>query len=66
MVQSSTFLVSDAAAATCLTEKTTVRLPEVLLVAVHAAMLIDRMKIVIVLGANLIFCQMMPPLNAAV
>ena len=66
VVPASTFLVSDAAAATCLTERTTVPLPAVLLVAVHAALLIARMPIVIVLGAHPIFRPMMPSLNVAV
>ena len=50
---------------TCLTTRTTLRLPAVLLAAVHAVLLIAMMKIVIVLGTNPIFRQMMPPLNDA-
>jgi hypothetical protein len=65
VVQTSTFLVSDEAL-TCLTVRTTLRLPAVLLAAEHDSLLIAMMKIVIVLGVNLIFSQMMQPLNAAV
>jgi hypothetical protein len=53
VVPASTFLVLDTAAATCLTARTTLRLPAVLLAAVQAALLIAMMKIVIVLGKNL-------------
>jgi hypothetical protein len=60
-----TFLVSDAAAATCLTARTTARLPAVLLAAVHAAVLTARMTD-IAPGVNPIFRQMIPPLNVAV
>ena len=66
VVPASTSLVLDAAAATCRTVRTTLWLPAVLLAAVHAVLLIDMMKIVIVLGANRIFRQMMQPLNTAV
>jgi hypothetical protein len=53
VVPPSTSLVLDAAAATCLTARKTLRLPAVLSAAVRAALLIDMMMIVIVLGANL-------------
>ncbi len=52
VVPASTSLVLDAAAGTCLTARKTLRLPAVLSAAVHAALLIAMMKIVIVLGAN--------------
>jgi uncharacterized membrane protein len=60
-----TFLVSDAATVTCLTARTTDRLLAMPLAAVHAAVLTARMT-AIAPGVNLIFRQMMPPLNAAV
>jgi hypothetical protein len=52
VVPASTSLVLHVAAATCLTARKTLRLPAVLSAAVHAALLIAMMKIVIVLGAN--------------
>jgi hypothetical protein len=66
VVQASTSLVLDAAAATCLTARKTLRLPDVLSAAVRDALLIDMMTIVIVLGANLTSHLTMQHLNPVV
>jgi hypothetical protein len=63
VAQASTYLVSDGAAATCLTATTTARLPAVLLAAAHAALLNARM-LTIAPGAHPTFRQMMPPFEA--
>jgi hypothetical protein len=66
VVLSLTSLVLEAAALTCRTARKTLRLPVVLSAAVHAALLIVMMKIVIVLGANPTSHLMMQYLNDAV
>jgi len=61
-----TSLGLDYAAATCQTVRKDLRPPTVLSVAVHAALLIVMMKIIIVIGTNQISHLTMPHLNDAV
>ena len=65
VVQASTFLVSDDAAATCLTTRMMLWLLVVLVAVVRTAFLTARMTSNTP-GVNLIFRQMMLPLNDAV